>query len=346
MELAQSRQLSAEQDWRPVLVQGMTWWLAWRRAVVALGAERGLAACPGCVSRAAMHNLCCQVSWKAPGTSCHGAGLSWFCAAKRGPDGAPAQAAPCCMARSNCHGPPYTLAGVHVPATCSSACSLRPSAAALHALTVTWSRMHGLSMAAGHGDISTLDLSCLPAAGAHNTANAATAALLAASLGVGVSPASLQRTIPLLRLPPHRCALVLSSCHACRPWLEQQAGLHWRAMAWSGPTKAPQGTMAAWASFALAAASQQAMCSLATHDQVLFECAAPPADCSPWASVRVSTSWTTLQAALLSPPLPVRSPLWVAPRLPSTRVHQSRVASELPPHANLHHLPACGHPCR
>eukprot|EP00891_Asterochloris_glomerata_P003038 jgi/Astpho2/3038/fgenesh1_pg.00051_%23_48_t len=75
------------------------------------------------------------------------------------------------------------------------------------AMCKVFSRMGPSQVAAipaGHGDISTLDLSCLPAAGAHNTANAATAALLAASLGVGVSPASLQRTIPLLKAPPHR----------------------------------------------------------------------------------------------------------------------------------------------
>lgn len=121
----------------------------------------------------------------------------------------------------------------------------------LHDLTVTWSGMHGLSMAAGHGDISTLDLSCLPAAGAHNTANAATAALLAASLGVGVSPASLQRTIPLLKAPPHRCALVLFSCHVCPSWLTQQPGSLWRAVPGSG--SAGQSTIAAQAHFALAA---------------------------------------------------------------------------------------------
>ena len=111
--------------------------------------------------------------------------------------------------------------------------SLQLSAAAVHGLAVTWSRRHGPSMAAGHGDISTLDLSCLPAAGTHNLANAATAALLATSLGVGVSPFSLQRTIPLLKVPPHRCALVPVSCHACPPgWSSRLAcmGGHCRGL--------------------------------------------------------------------------------------------------------------------
>ena len=76
-------------------------------------------------------------------------------------------------------------------------------------------------------------------------ANAATAALLAASLGVGVSPASLQRTIPLLKVLPHRCALVLLSCHACTSWLKHQADLHWRERLGSGPAEALQGLMAA-----------------------------------------------------------------------------------------------------
>ena len=154
------------------------------------------------------------------------------------------------------------------------ACSLLPSAAALHGLAVTRSCMHGLSMAAGHGDISTLDLSCLPAAGAHNMANAATAALLAASLGVGVSPASLQRTIPLLKEPPHRCALLRVRCRAC-PSAEATG---WRALEGNAGVLSCRGTAGHHGSTGLLCitASQQVMCPLATNDQVLDDCALPP----------------------------------------------------------------------
>ncbi|GAQ81307.1 hypothetical protein KFL_000770010 [Klebsormidium nitens] len=61
----------------------------------------------------------------------------------------------------------------------------------------------------GGGPEALLDLSVLRCLGAHNAHNAGTAALLALSLGLGLTQDDVQRALPTLQPPPHRMEIVI-----------------------------------------------------------------------------------------------------------------------------------------
>lgn len=74
----------------------------------------------------------------------------------------------------------------------------------------------------GGGPEALLDLSVLRCLGAHNAHNAGTAALLALSLGLGLTEEGVQRALPTLQAPPHRMEIGELGLHGYKDWIHRE----------------------------------------------------------------------------------------------------------------------------
>jgi hypothetical protein len=106
----------------------------------------------------------------------------------------------------------------HIASKFQLASSPQPPKPRVFVMQLDSSARRAIIAVPGGGPEALLDLSILRCLGAHNAHNAGTAALLALSLGLGLTEEDVQRALPTLQPPPHRMEIGELGLHGCKEW--------------------------------------------------------------------------------------------------------------------------------